>query len=61
MLFSIKDGSFKSSENGAVKLSAKEAKWTSLEVGTHPTLSRDFDFNMISGPLSYQDFPETGP
>ena len=29
VLFSIKDGSFKSFENGTVKLSAKETKWTS--------------------------------
>ena len=38
VLISIKDGSFKRFENGAVKLLAKETKWTSLEVGRHPTL-----------------------
>ena len=35
--FSIPDGSFKSFENYTVKLSAKETKWTSLEVRTRPT------------------------
>ena len=37
VLFSIPDGSFESFENYTVKLSAKETKWTSLEVRTHPT------------------------
>ena len=37
VLFFIPDGSFKSFENYTVKLSAKETKWTSLEVKTHVT------------------------
>ena len=37
VLISIKNGIFKSFENGAVKLSAKETKWTSLEARTNPT------------------------
>ena len=37
VLFSIPDGSFKRFESNTVKLSAKETKWTSLEVGTRLT------------------------
>ena len=37
VLFFIPDGSFKSFQNYAVKLSAKETKLTSLEVRTGPT------------------------
>ena len=37
VLFSIPDGSFKRFESCTVKLSAKETKWTSLFVRTHPT------------------------
>ena len=36
VLISVKDGSFKRFENGAVKLLAKETKWTSLDVTKHP-------------------------
>ena len=43
-MFSIKDGSSKSFENGAVKLLAKETKWASLEVRTQHT----FLENLIS-------------
>ena len=56
------DGSFKSFENGTVlyfsvfitpvQLSAKETKWTSLEVRTHPTfletLISKYDFGPVS-------------
>ena len=43
LLFSIPDGSFNRFKNGTVKLSAKETKWTSLEVKTHSTfLETDF-------------------
>ena len=45
VLFSIKDGSFKGFENGTVKLSAKETKWTSLEVRT-PYISWDINFKI---------------
>ena len=37
VLFSIKDGSLKRFVTGTVKLSAKERKWTSLEIRTHLT------------------------
>ena len=37
VLFSIPDGSFKSFENYTVKLLAKQTKWTSFKVTTHPT------------------------
>ena len=43
-MFFILDSSFKRFENCTVKLSAKETKWTSLEVRTHPT----FPENLIS-------------
>ena len=59
--YPILDGSFKGFENCTVKLSAKETKWTLLEVRTHPTfLETDFK-SMISGPLSYRVFRKTGP
>ena len=51
VLFSIPDGSFKSFENYTVKLSAKETKWTSLEVRTHPTfletMISKYDFRSV--------------
>ena len=53
--------SFISFENGTVKLSAKETKWISLEVSTHPTFLETLIKNMISGPLSYRVFRKTGP
>jgi len=50
-LFSIKDRSFKRFENCRVKLSAKETKWTLLEVRTHPTfletLISKYDFGPV--------------
>ena len=53
-MFSIRDGSFKGFENGAVKLSAKQTKWTSLEVRTHPTfletLIPKYDFGPVKLP-----------
>ena len=53
VLFFILDSSFKRFENCTVKLSAKEIKWTSLEVRTRPTflenLISKYDFR---GPLS---------
>ena len=54
VLFSILGGSFKSFENGTVKLSAKETKWTSLEVRTQPrfleTLISKHDFGRVKLP-----------
>ena len=58
-MFFILDSSFKRFENGTVKLSAKETKWTSLEVKTHPTflenLISKYDFGPVklTGPVSY--------
>ena len=53
-MFSIKDGSFKSFENFVVKLSAKETKWTSLEVRRHltflETLISTYDFGPVKLP-----------
>ena len=47
-MFSIPDGSFNRFKNSTVKLSAKETKWTSLEVRTHSafleTLISKYDF-----------------
>ena len=50
-MFSIKDGSLKGFENGAVKLSATETKWTSLEVRTHPTFVETLISKNDSGPV----------
>ena len=51
VLFSIKNDSFTSFENGTVKLSGKETKWASLEVRTHPTfletLISRYDFRPV--------------
>ena len=38
-------------ENGAVKLSAKETKWTSLEVRIHPTFLETLILKYDSGPV----------
>ena len=50
----ILDSSFKRLENCTVKLSAKETKWTSLEVKTHPTflekLISKCDFGLVKLP-----------
>ena len=52
--FSILGWSFKSFENYAFKLSAKETKWTLLEVRTHPafldTLILKYDFGPVKLP-----------
>ena len=54
-MFSVPDGSFKTFENYTVKFSAKETKWTSLEVRTHPTFLEtyiskyDFGAGKLSG------------
>ena len=51
VLLFILDSSFKKFENCTVKLSAKETKWTSLEVRTHPTflenLISKYDFGSV--------------
>ena len=63
---SVKDGSFKHFENGAVKLLAKETKWTSVEVRTHPTfletLISKYDFGPVRLPgLSRNRSPGSSP
>ena len=54
ILFFIPDGSLKSFENCTVKLSAKQAKLTSLEFRTHPTfletLISTYDFVPVELP-----------
>ena len=54
VLFFILESNFKRFENCTVKLSAKETKWTSLKVRTHPTflenlISKD-DFGLVKLP-----------
>ena len=65
-MFFILDSSFKRFENCTVKFSAKETKWTSLEVKTHPTFLEDliskYDFGpvklpVITGPVKLFCFP----
>ena len=54
-------GSCKRFENCTVKLSAKETKWTSSKLRTHPTFLETLILKSVSGSLSYRDFRETGP
>ena len=53
-MFFILDSSFKRFENCTVKLSAKETKWTSLEVRTHSAflenLISKYDFGPVKLP-----------
>ena len=61
-MFSINDGSFKSFENGTAKLLAKETKWASLEVRTHPTfletLISKYDFRPVMLPGLSRNGPQ---
>ena len=50
-MFFILDSSFKRFENCTVKLSAKETKWTSLEVRTHPTFLENLISKHDFGPV----------
>ena len=54
VLLFIKDESFKSFEDGAVKLSANETKWTSLEVIRHPTFLETLISKYDFGPGSFE-------
>ena len=65
-MFTTPDGSFRRFENCAVKLLAKETKWTSLEVITDTTFLETFiskyDFGpvklpVITGPVKLFCFP----
>ena len=60
-MFSIKDGSFKSFENGTVKLLAKETKWTSLEVRTQHTFLDNLISKYDTGPVNLPGLSRNGP
>ena len=60
-MFSIKDGSFKSFENGTVKLLAKETKWASLEVRTQHTFLENLISKYDTGPVNLPDLSRNGP
>ena len=61
LLFSIKDRSFKSFENGTVKLLAKETKWASLEVRTHHTFLENLISKYDTGPGKLPGLSRNGP
>ena len=61
VLFSIKDGSFKSFENGIVKLLAKETKWASLEVRTQDTFLETLISKYDTGPVKLPGLSRNGP
>ena len=58
---SIPDGNFKRFENRTVKLSAKERKWTSLEVRTHPTFLENLISKYVFGPVQLPGVSRNGP
>ena len=60
-MFFILDSSFKRFENGTVKLSAKETKWTSLEVRTHPTFLENSISKYDFGPVKLTGLSRNGP
>ena len=55
------DSSFKRFENCTVKLSAKETKWTSLEVRTHPTFLETLISKYDFGPVKLPGLSRNGP
>ena len=59
-MFSIKDGSFKSFENGPVKLLAKETKWASLEVRTQHTFLENLISKYDTGPVNLPGLSRNG-
>ena len=59
-MFSIKGGSFKSFENGAVKLSAKETKWNSLEVRTFTTFLETLISKYVAEPVKSPGLSRNG-
>ena len=61
VLFSIPDGSFKTFESCTVKLSAKETKWTSLEVRTHPSFLETLISKEDTGPVNLPVLSRNGP
>ena len=60
-MFSIKDGNFKSFENGTVKLLAKETKWASLEVRTQHTFVETLISKYDNGPVKLPGLSRNGP
>ena len=60
-MFFILDSSFKRFENCTVKLSAKETKWTSLEVKTHPTFLENLISKHDFGPVKLPGLSRNGP
>ena len=60
-MFFILDSSFKRFENCIVKLSAKETKWTSLEVRTHPTFRENLISKYDFGPVKLPGVSRNGP
>ena len=61
VLFSIKDGSFNSFENGRVKLLATETKWASLEVRTQHTFLENLISKYDFGPVKLPGLSRNGP
>ena len=60
-MFFILDSSFKRFENCTVRLSAKETKWTSLEVKTHPTFLENLISKYDFGPAKLPGLSRNGP
>ena len=60
-MFSFPDGSFKSFESYTVKFSAKETKWTSFEVRTHPILLENLISKYDIGPVKLPGLSRNGP
>ena len=61
VLFFILDSSFKRFENCTVKLSAKETKWTPLEIRTHPTILENLISKYDFGPVKLPGLSRNGP
>ena len=57
----VSDESFKRFENCTVKLSAKETKWTSLEVRTHATFLETSISKYDFGPVKLPGLSRNGP
>ena len=60
-LFSIPDGSFKRFQNCTIKVSAKETKWTLLEVRTHPSFLEALISKSDSVPIKLPGLSRNGP
>ena len=60
-MFSVKDGSFNSFENGTVKLLAKETKWALLEVRTQHTFLENLISKYDFGPVKLPGLSRNGP